>query len=244
MSQPSRAERRRQERGGAAPPPHRDPMRSVYIGVGIAIVALVVVFAGYNWWQKRQVEHAYATPTPGPNASAKPIQLTIGESLGTKYFKAKVPDAPQGGLGQAVDGIDCGTQEYATLHVHTHLAIYNNGKLIQVPPYIGFAPNPATGGCLYWIHTHDGSGVIHLEAPDLAPPQGGPYTLGMLFDIWGQPLQPDDIAGLKGTVTAYVNGEKYAGDLRTIPLLSHQQIVLEIGTPVVPPPNYVLPAGD
>ncbi|MFY9720772.1 MAG: hypothetical protein WAK16_14120, partial [Candidatus Cybelea sp.] len=107
-----------------------------------------------------------------------------------------------------------------------------------------FAPNPATGGCLYWIHTHDGSGVIHLEAPDLAPPQGGPYTLGMLFDIWGQPLQPDDVAGLKGTVTTYVNGEKYAGDLRTIPLLSHQQIVLEIGTPVVPPPNYVLPAGD
>jgi hypothetical protein len=219
-------------------------MRSVYIGVGIAIVALVVVFAGYNWWQKRQVEQAYATPTPGPNASAKPIQLTIGQSLGTKYFKGKVPDAPQGGRGQTVDGIECGTQEYATLHVHTHLAIYNNGKLIQVQPYIGFAPNPVGGGCLYWIHTHDASGVIHLEAPDLAPPQGGPYTLGMLFDIWGQPLQPDDVAGFRGTVTAYVNGEKYAGDLRAIPLLSHQQIVLEIGTPLVPPPNYTLPAGD
>ena len=89
---------------------------------------------------------------------------------------------------------------------------FYNGKQIQVPQYIGFAPNPA-GPCLYWIHTHDASGVIHIEAPDLSPPQGGPYTLGMLFDIWGQPLQPDDIAGLKGTVTAYVNGLKYDGDL-------------------------------
>ena len=61
-------------------------MRAVYIGVGIALVALILVFAGYNWLQKRQVEQAYATPTPGPNASAKPIQLTIGESLGAKYF--------------------------------------------------------------------------------------------------------------------------------------------------------------
>ncbi len=218
-------------------------MRVIYIGVGIALVALILAFAGYNWFAKRQVEQAYATPTPGPNASAKPIQLTIGESLGTKYFTSKVPDMPAGGRGQAVDGVECGAMEYATLHIHTHLSIYNNGKLIQVPAYIGFAPNPATGGCLYWIHTHDASGVIHIEAPDINPPQGGPYTLGMLFDIWGQPLQQDMVAGFKGTVTAYVNGEKYDGDLRGIPLRSHQQIVLEIGTPVAPP-NYAFPAGD
>jgi hypothetical protein len=218
-------------------------MRPIYIGVGIALVALILAFAGYNWWQKRQVEQAYATPTPGPNAGVKPIQLTLGEALGEKYFTGKLPNTPQGGHGQTIDGIECGAQEYATLHVHTHLSIYNNGKMIQVPAYIGFAPNPA-GGCLYWIHTHDASGVIHLEAPDIAPPQGGRYTLGMLFDIWGQPLQPDDVAGFKGTVTAYVNGTKYDGELRDIPLESHQQIVLEVGTPLVPPPNYLLPAGE
>jgi hypothetical protein len=65
----------------------------------------------------------------------------------------------------------------------------------------------------------------------------------MLFDIWGQPLQPDDVAGLKGSVTAYVNGQKYDGDLTAIPLRAHQQIVLEIGTPLVPPPNYAFPPG-
>jgi hypothetical protein len=218
-------------------------MRPLYIGVGVAMVALILVFLGYNWWQKRSVDQAYATPTPGPNASQKPIVLTNGEKLGAKYFTAKFPDTPQGGRGQTVDGIACGAQEYATLHVHTHLALFYNGKQLQVPTYIGFAPNPA-GACLYWIHTHDPSGVIHLEAPEIAPPQGGPYTLAMLFDIWGQPLLPNDVAGLKGPVSAYVNGQKYDGNLQAIPLRSHQQIVIEVGTPVVPPPNYAFPPGD
>lgn len=242
MPQPSRPERRRQARGGAAPPPRRDPMRAVYIGIGVAVVVLIAVFAGLNWWQNRKVQQAYATPTPGPNASAKPIQLTDGKNLGEKFFKGKYPDTAQGGRGQIVDGIGCGTQEYATLHVHTHLAIFNDGKQIQVPQYIGFAPSLA-GGCLYWIHTHDGSGIIHLESPELAPPQGGPYTLGMLFDIWGQPLQREDVAGMVGPVTAYVNGSKYDGDLSAIPLGAHQQIVLVIGKPV-PPPNYAFPPND
>jgi hypothetical protein len=101
------------------------------------------------------------------------------------------------------------------------------------------------GGCLYWIHTHDASGIIHIEAPAVTPPTGGDhYTLGMFFDIWGEPLTRDNVAGLKGPVTAFVNGAKYDGELKDIPLLSHQQVVLEVGTPVVPPPNYVMPPND
>jgi hypothetical protein len=196
----------------------------------------------FNWWQNRAVAQANATPSPGPNASTKPLQLANGESLGTKFVKGKYPDTAQGGRGQTVDGIGCGTQEYATFHVHTHLALFHNGKQLQVPEFIGFAPNLA-GGCLYWIHTHDGSGIIHIEAPDITPPQGGTYTLGMLFDIWGQPLERDDVAGLVGPVTAYVNGQKYDGDLHALPIGAHQEIVLEVGTPLVPPPYYVFPAG-
>ena len=218
-------------------------MRAVYIGVGVAVAALIVVFLLFNWQQKRAMDAAMATPTPGPNASAKPIQLADGANLGTKYFKGKFPVTPQGGHGQTVDGVGCGTMEYGTYHVHSHLAVFYNGKQIQIPRYIGLAPNLA-GGCLYWIHTHDGSGIIHLEAPQISPPQGGRYTLGMLFDIWGQPLGPDGVAGLKGPVTAYINGEKYDGDLHAIPLGAHQQIVLEIGSPTVEPPNYTFPPED
>jgi len=217
-------------------------MRAVYLGIAAAVVVLVLVFLGFNWWQKREVQQAYATPTPGPNASSKPIQLVAGQSLGKAFIKTKYPVTAQGGHGQVVDGIGCGAMEYSTLHVHTHLAIFYNGKQMQVPQYLGMAPNPA-GGCLYWIHTHDASGIIHLEAPDLNPPQGGPYTLGMLFDIWGEPLARTNVAGLQGPVTAYVNGSLYLGDLRAIPIAAHQQIVLEIGTPLVAPPNYAFPPG-
>jgi hypothetical protein len=217
-------------------------MRPVYIGIGIILIAVVLIFLGFNWWQKRQVEQAYATPTPGSTATSKPIQVSNGESLGQKWVKAKYPVTPQGGHGQPVDGISCGAMEYSTLHIHSHLAIFYNGKQMQVPEFIGLAPNLA-GGCLYWIHTHDASGIIHVEAPDISPPQGGPYTLGMLFDIWGQPLTDNSVASFSGPVTAFVNGMKYAGDPRTIPLSAHQQIVLEVGNRVVPPPNYTLPEG-
>lgn len=217
-------------------------MRSVYLGIGAAVLVLIIGFVLFNWWQSRVAEQALATPTPGPGGTSKPIQITNGENLGTKFVKAKYPDTAHGGRGQTVDGIACGSQEYATLHVHTHLALFDNGKQMQVPEYIGFAPSLA-GGCLYWIHTHDGSGIIHIEAPDINPPQGGPYTLGMLFDIWGVPLLPDNVAGLKGPVTVYVNGSQYQGDLHAIPIGAHQQIVIEVGKPLVPPPNYAFPPG-
>jgi len=105
MSQPSRAERRRQGRGASAPPPRRDPMRPVYIGVGIAIVALIVFFLGYNWWQKRLVQQAYATPTPAAGPTTKPIQISDGEKLGAPYFKGKFPNTPIGGPLSAFDTI-------------------------------------------------------------------------------------------------------------------------------------------
>ncbi|MBV8491654.1 MAG: hypothetical protein JO199_14100 [Candidatus Eremiobacteraeota bacterium] len=223
-------------------------MRNIYIGFGVLIVLVVIVFAVMNWMHSRVVAQAWATPSPAAGPTSKPIQLADGTAVGVAYFKAKLPDTPKGGQGQPVDGITCMGMEGANLHIHTHLAIYNNGKQLQVPRMIGFAANPALpgGGCLYWIHTHWADGIIHIESPEVTPPQGGVdnhYTLGMLFDIWGQPLESNNVAGLNGPVTAYVNGTKYDGDLRSIPLMSHQQIVLEVGTPV-PPPNYAFPPDD
>jgi hypothetical protein len=49
---------------------------------------------------------------------------------------------------------------------------------------------------------------------------------------------------LRLTVTAYVNGARYDGEIRDIPLQSHEDMPLEIGIPVVPPRNYVFPPND
>jgi hypothetical protein len=253
MSQ-SRAERRRQSRGGNAPPPKRDPMVPIYIGFALIVV---LVFAGFgisNWIQNHARAQALAfdvsTPSPGPSPTTKPVQIAnlqkIGKAIGfpvPDLQKGKPADTAQGGQGQDVDGIPCQTSEAVQLHIHSQLSLFDNGTQVQIPAFIGMAPTPQ-GGCLYWIHTHDASGVIHVEAGDVSAPNGGPYTLGMFFDIWGQPLSRTQIGPFKGAVTAFVNGQPYDGDLRAIPLRSHQLIALEVGTPIVKPPHYLLPAGD
>lgn len=252
MSQ-SRAERRRTTRGGNAPPPKRDPMTPIYLGLAIIIVLIFAGFGITNWVQNssraRQLAFDYATPTPAPTATPKPKPLVdlqpIGAAIG--FPKANIQknvfeDTAKGGQGQAVDGIPC-QAEMVQVHVHGHLALFVDGKQVQIPAFIGMAPTPQ-GGCLYWLHTHGPDGIIHVEAGSPDNPGGGHYTLGNFFDIWGQPLSGNQVGPFKGPVTAYVNGVQYIGDPKAIPLQSHKQIVLEVGKPVVPPPIYSFPVND
>lgn len=222
-------------------------MRMIYIGAALVVMLFVAALGFMRWQQNNALQAAYATPSPLPSASGAPtpIPLIDGTAIGKAMIQTgkTVTDTSRGGVGQPVDGIPCAAQEYVTLHVHPHLSIFYHGTQVQVPRFIGGAPSPG-GGCLYWVHTHDASGIIHVEAPQLAPPGGSDYNLGILFDIWGQSLTRNNVAGLKGPVTAYVNGQKYNGDLRSIPLKSHNEITLEVGSPLVPPPNYSFPPNE
>jgi hypothetical protein len=241
MSQ-SRAERRRASKGGHGPKgPRRDPMVYVYAGFALLVVLIFAVFALWKWQENRRVIEAFATPTPGPSSTLKPIVLVNGGHLGKGFFP--FGDTRMGGQGSPVDGITCDTMEGAVYHVHSHLALFISGKQVAIPQYIGIVPSAVGTPCLYWLHTHDAAGIIHVESPEVGSPNGGPFTLGMFFDIWGQPLDATHIGLFQGPVTAYVNGAKYDGDLRAIPLGAHQLITLEIGSPVTPP-NYTFPAGE
>lgn len=221
-------------------------MMTVYMSVGILVVLLVVGLGIFRWQQNQRIAAAYATPSPAPTTSGAPapVQLVDGTSIGKALIATtkQSGDTPKGGHGQTIDGITCGAMEYATLHLHPHLSIFYNGMQVQVPALVGVTPTNS-GGCLYWIHTHDATGLIHVEAPQLAPTGGTDYNLGMFFDIWGQELSSNSVAGLKGPVTVYVNGAKYDGDARLIPLKAHSQITLEVGK-IVPPPVYLFPANE
>lgn len=229
-------------------------MVPIYIGLGVVIVLVLIGFGVMSAIQngQRNAQQAYvtSTPTPGPGAKTKGIQLKDGAPVGKVYFPKPDPshgfigDTPIGGRGAPVDNIPCQSTEGAVLHVHTHLSLFYHGVQMQVPPYLGFAATGASQGCLYWIHTHDGSGILHIEAGSVNSPNGGNYTLGNFFDIWGQQLTRNRVGPFEGPVTAFVNGSPYDGDLAAIPLRAHQQIVLEVGQPVVPPPKYVFPLGD
>jgi len=142
--------------------------------------------------------------------------------------------------GQPVGGVQCNSTEQLAYHVHTHLSVYVNGQLRPVPAGIGIVlpivQETANGQfdsasqCYYWLHVHAQDGVIHIEAP-----VGTTYTLGDFFDLWRQPLGPDQAGPATGPVTALVNGHIAPGDPRDIPLGSREDIQLDVGTPLVPP---------
>ena len=92
------------------------------------------------------------------------------------------------------------------------------------------------GKCLYWLHTHDATGVIHVESPVRRV-----YTLGQFFDIWGQPLSTTQVGRATGNVAAFLNGKRFSGDPRSIKLTPHALIQLDVGK-VVPPQPFTFPA--
>jgi hypothetical protein len=176
-------------------------------------------------------------------AQRRPVPITQATQIGRTMFEPG--DTARGGNGQTVDGIEGSSREMLAVHVHAHLSIFSAGEQIAVPYGIGIVkPFQVENGFvgmgrgIYWLHTHDATGIIHIESPDARP-----YTLGQFFDIWGRTLSAADVAGIKGPVHAFVDGKARAGDPRAIVLLAHEQITLEVGSPVVSPPVYVFPAG-
>jgi len=128
------------------------------------------------------------------------------------------------------DKISCDEGEHMNTHIHAHLSIYIDGKATPVPATIGIAPDQS---CFYWLHTHDTSGVLHIEAP-----KNRTFTLNNFLDIWdqhfsqlGYPLELSASSGWQ----AYVNGKPFTGDWRTIPLHAHTLITLAYNSPGIHP---------
>ncbi len=178
-----------------------------------------------------------STGAPNPTLPASPTVL-----------------APAGDAAKhhPVDGISCQITEKLLFHIHAHLAVFVNGQQRYIPYGIGIGPplelsptGGVTGGpfvvggsCFSWLHTHDMSGIIHIESPVVRT-----YTLGNFFDIWGEPLGPDQVGPAKGPVRAFLNGKPYTGAVRSIPLSAHNVIQLDVGAPAVAPQPFSFPAG-
>lgn len=181
-----------------------------------------------------------ATAEPADPGRADPIRLVSGTTVGKPTFP--LGDTPQGGQGQPVGGLSC--IETIAYHVHAHVSLFVEGVQIAIPAAIGIV-DPVVrdgyaggGSCFYWLHTHDATGIVHVE-----PPTQEALTLGQLFAVWGQPLESDNVAGFRGPVTVYVDGVRFRGDPRTVPFASHREITLQVGTPLAPLPSYIYPDG-
>jgi hypothetical protein len=201
------------------------------------------------------------TPSPAPSPTAtpavKPVVLSPGAVIGEdNQFTPNSGDTLNGGNGQQVDGIPCAPSMFENAyHVHAYLGIIVNGTQIAVPDQIGLnVPGPIQSGytstaeCYYEIHTHDASGMIHIESPSTATLDSSIYTLGTMLDVWGMPVGANGIGPFSGTVRVFVDHvplkaltattyTEYSGDPNAIPLYSHEAIWLEVGPAYVLPPN-------
>lgn len=133
--------------------------------------------------------------------------------------------------------------EGTTFHIHIHLDIFINGYPVWVPTYIGVNQK---AGQISDIHTHDTTGIIHIESPKVQA-----LTLGQFFGIWGVDFTSQNIGGYKNQsdkiLKVFVNGKLYDGDSSQLELKSHQEIAITYGTdkelPQPIPASYTFPAG-
>jgi hypothetical protein len=218
--------------------------------VVVVVVVLIVVLTGSS--------NKGGTPTPKSAADVKTVPIPASLHLiadpattpgdeGIPIAKGpKLATLATAATGQTVDGVQCQAGEQLVEHVHTHLTIFVNGQSRVIPYGIGIpgaetvstahGPFVETGSCFYWLHTHQEDGVIHVESPT----QGLTFTLGQFFKEWGIPLSSNQVGSAKGKVTAFFTapGKKvgiYKGNPANLPLGSHYQIQLNVGTPIVKP---------
>jgi hypothetical protein len=143
-----------------------------------------------------------------------------------------------------IDGIPCQSNEQLAVHYHAHLSILVGGNQALLPAGIGI---DNTTQCLYWLHTHQSDGVVHIEAPRSSASRK--FTLGDFFDVWKKRLDSthigDTTLGSGQKLLMFVDGKPYTGDPRKIVLGAHTLVVLEVTPPAVdPPPTFTFPSGE
>ena len=132
--------------------------------------------------------------------------------------------------------------EMLQVHYHAHLDVISDGQAVTVPALVGIDENAQT---ITALHTHDTSGVLHIESA-----KDTPFTLGQFFTEWGQPLSATQIGpvalGADHELHVIVNGKEVTGDPAAYVLKAHDEIAVWVGakgqTPQVPS-SYNFPPG-
>jgi hypothetical protein len=144
--------------------------------------------------------------------------------------------SPNANAAAPIDNIKCESMEGSVFHIHAKLAIFINGQNFTLPALIGI-----TDDCFYWMHTHDETGIIHIEAPIQKT-----FTLGEFFDIWKQKLGNNQILNYtidsNHPLNVYINGTKVSNgiDFRNINIHAHDVIAIVYGEP----PNIIPAKAD
>ncbi len=113
----------------------------------------------------------------------------------------------------------CTTDMATQFHIHPNLKIVINESVQEIPANIG-----VNATCMNPLHTHDASGILHIESPEKRD-----FSLGDFFAVWGQPFSKDQILDYKidaeHQILVTVNGASVDSYENTI-LRDHDQIVI------------------
>jgi hypothetical protein len=155
-------------------------------------------------------------PDPGtPPLAASETPIVEGATLGQqKWADGSAP-------GARGDGVECTTSE--NYHLHGLVSVYQNGTRLAVPKNIGI------GTCTYELHTHDATGVVHVETSAQKK-----FTFGQFFTVWGQPLGAGNVGGITGTAKFYVIENGTVTPTSTpadVEIAPHRELAIVIGTP-------------
>lgn len=137
------------------------------------------------------------------------VIIVIGGGIGAlAWYIAKQPQTP------ASDVIS-----RSGIHWHPELSIYIKGQKQEIPANIGLGITEQP------IHTHDATGIIHLEIQGLVTKDA--TKLGQFFKIWGKLFNSncifDSCNGPSGKVKMLVNGRDNA-DFDNYPMQDKDKI--------------------
>jgi hypothetical protein len=205
------ARRQREEIQRRAAARRRD--RTIAIVAGGVLVAAVVALIALN---------AGGNSSTAATSSAPPVAQSELQGMLTSQppWPNNTADLSQRLSVMALPGVSD-----VVNHHHARLWIYVNGQQVPIPADIGLSQTAGSP-----LHTHDASGVIHVEADD--PSFQG--TLGQFFDVWGLRFTETCVGGVcdSGDQTwhVYLDGKPYVGDPTQLQLADQQAIVLAYGT--------------
>lgn len=217
-------------------------MQKRRIAIGAAVLAGAVVLAACGsddkGDEKAPSSAASSTTTAGTSDASSPAD-TDGKAPASSVDWPAPTDAA---TRVKAAGLPMLGAEGQVLHIHSHLDVFVDGKAVTVPADIGI---DLVKQQISPLHTHDTSGVVHIESPVKAD-----FTLGQFMTEWNVPFGKDTLGTFKSgdgkELHVYVNGTEQTGDPASLKLGAHDEIAVVYGTPaekVQVPSEYQWPEG-
>lgn len=147
--------------------------------------------------------------------------------------------APTGSskLASAADLDACVSHGGLSMHIHPHLKIIVDGAERPIPSNVG-----VSGDCLRPMHTHDGSGLIHIESYRVRD-----FTIANFFTIWQESYTAETFMDVQLTgkqILVFVDGQPANTGSHTV-MRDRTSYAIVVGgstETLIAPPVYVFPS--